>query len=56
MSTAGYTESLCRLRLLDTIERSRTDREEISKLAFYSKVKSKEKIAAIDEKLLEFWK
>lgn len=41
---------------LDTIERNRTDREEIDKLTFYSEVKGKEKIAAIDEKLLEFWK
>ena len=41
---------------LDTIERSRTDREELSKLVFYSKVKSKEKIAAIGEKLLMRWR
>ena len=40
---------------LETIEKSRTDREEIGKLAIYSEVKGKEKIAAIDEKLLEFW-
>ena len=37
------------------MERLRTDREEIGKLAFYRKVKGKEKIAAIDEKLLEYW-
>ena len=41
---------------LEAIERQRPDREEIEKLAFYREVKGKEKIAAIDEKLLEYWK
>ena len=41
---------------LETIEKSRTDREEIGRLALYGDVKGKEKIAAIDEKLLEFWR
>ena len=41
---------------LDVIEKSRTDREEIGRLALYGDVKGKEKIAAIDEKLLEFWR
>lgn len=41
---------------LETIEKHRTDREEIEKLAFYRDVKGKEKIAAIDEKLLEYWR
>jgi len=38
------------------IEEYRTDKEEVEKLAFYSEIKDNEKIAAIDEKLLEFWK
>lgn len=41
---------------LETIEKHRADREEIEKLAFYREVTRKEKIAAIDEKLLEFWR
>lgn len=41
---------------LETMETCRTDREEIEKLAFYRDIKGKEKMAAIDEKLLEFWK
>ena len=32
-----------------------TDKEEITKLAFYSQVKGKEPIAVIDEKLLEYY-
>lgn len=28
----------------------------LEKLAFYSEIKGKEKIAPIDEKLLEYWK
>lgn len=41
---------------LAIIERFRTDKEEVEKLAFYSEIKGKEKIAPIDEKLLEYWK
>lgn len=41
--------------MLAEMERNRTDKEEIEKLAFYSQVKD-ECVAAIDEKLLEFWK
>ena len=41
---------------LQTIEEYRTDREEVEKLAFYSDIKGNEKIAVIDEKLLEYWK
>ena len=40
---------------LEIIERHRTDREEVEKLSFYSKIKGKEQIALIDEKLLEYW-
>lgn len=40
---------------LEVINRCRTDREEVEKLAFYRDIKGKEKIAAIDEKLLEYW-
>ena len=36
--------------------KNRTDEEEIEQLAFYSKIENKDKIVAIDEKLLEFWK
>ena len=42
--------------MLKTIETYRTDKEEVEKLALYSEVKGKEKIALIDEKLLEYWK
>lgn len=42
--------------MLETIEKHRTDKEEVEKLAFYSEVRGKEKIALIDEKLLEYWK
>lgn len=38
-----------------SIEKNRADREEIEKLAFYCDIKGKEKIAKIDEKLLEYW-
>ena len=41
---------------LRIIEKSRTDKEEVEKLAFYSDIKGKENIALIDEKLLEYWK
>lgn len=40
----------------EEIEKFRKDREEIEKLAFYREIAGKEKIAAIDEKLLEYWK
>lgn len=42
--------------MLAVIEKHRKDKEEIEKLAFYLDVKDKEKIAPIDEKLLEYWK
>ena len=42
--------------LLREIEANRTDKEEIDKLAFYSQVKGKEKVAEIDEALLRYWK
>ena len=41
---------------LEIIQKYRTDKEEVEKLAFYSEIKGKEKIASIDEKLLEYWK
>lgn len=41
---------------LEMIEKYRTDKEEVEKLAFYNEIKGKEKIAPIDEKLLEYWK
>lgn len=41
---------------LNNIEKYRTDKEEIERLAFYSEIQGDEPIAAIDEKLLEFWK
>ena len=41
---------------LQTIEEYRTDKEEVEKLAFYSEIKDNEKMAVIDEKLLEYWK
>lgn len=40
---------------LKTIEKIRIDREEIGKLALYGAIKGKEKVAPIDEKLLEYW-
>lgn len=40
---------------LEAMEKSRADREEIGRLAFYREVNGEEKIAAIDEKLLEYW-
>ena len=40
---------------LGIIEKIRTDKEEIEKLAFYDEIKEKEKFASIDEKLLEYW-
>lgn len=41
--------------MLEVLEKHRNDKEEVEKLAFYSQIKDKEKIAAIDEKLLEYW-
>ena len=41
--------------ILTKIEKSREDKDEIEKLAFYSQVEN-ESVAPIDEKLLEFWK
>ena len=49
-----YGVTLTKEQLAD-IEKSREDKEEIEKLAFYSQVKD-ECVALIDEKLLEFWK
>lgn len=40
---------------LEIIEKYRTDKEEVEKLAFYKDIKGKEKIAPIDGKLLEYW-
>ena len=42
--------------MLKEIEAKRADKEEIEKLALYSQIKRKEKIAEIDEALLEYWK
>lgn len=42
--------------MLQEIENRRIDKEEVEKLTFYSQIKGKEKIAAIDESLLEYWK
>lgn len=42
--------------MLQEIENRRMDKEEVEKLAFYSQVKGKKKIAAIDEALLMYWK
>lgn len=41
---------------LEEIEKYRTDKKELEKLAFYRDVKGKEAIAAIDEVLLGYWK
>lgn len=41
--------------MLEKIEKKRVDKEEVEKLAFYSRIKGKEAIAAIDEKLLEYY-
>lgn len=43
-------------KYLEIIEKYRTDKEEVEKLIFYNEIKGKEKIAAIDEKLLDYWK
>ena len=45
-----------RSEMLKEIEAKRADKEEIERLGFYSQVKGKEKIAEIDEALLEYWK
>lgn len=41
---------------LKIIEKYRSDKEEVERLAFYSEIEGKESIAPIDEKLLEYWK
>ena len=41
---------------LPIIEEYRKDKEEIEKLALYRDIKGTEEIAAIDEKLLDYWK
>lgn len=43
------------VEMLEKIENRRTDKEEIEKLIFYSQIKEKESIAAIDEALLKYW-
>lgn len=40
---------------MEYINKHRTDKEEVEKLAFYSDLRGKERIAPIDEKLLEYW-
>ena len=40
---------------LETIEKHRTDKEEVERLAFYRDVQGKEAIAEIDEVLLSYW-
>lgn len=40
---------------LEEIKKKRSDKEEVEKLAFYSQIKGKESIAAIDEALLKYW-
>ncbi len=42
--------------MLQEIENRRMDKEEVEKLTFYSQIKGKEKIAAIDEALLTYWR
>lgn len=42
--------------MLKEIEAKRADKEEIERLAVYSQVKGKEKVAEIDEVLLQYWK
>ncbi len=44
-----------RSEMLKEIEAKRADKEEIERLGFYSQVKGKEKVAEIDETLLQFW-
>lgn len=44
------------LEMLEMIEKYRSDREEVEKLAFYDEIEPGEMIAVIDEKLLEYWK
>lgn len=41
--------------MLEQIEKYRTDKEEVEKLAYCDTIKN-EKVVAIDEKLLEYWK
>ena len=43
------------VEMLEKIEKTRIDKEEVEKLAFYSQIKGKESIAAIDEALLKYW-
>lgn len=49
-----YGVTLTKEQLAEFVK-SREDKEEIEKLAFYSQIKN-ECVALIDEKLLEFWK
>lgn len=44
------------MEMLEAIKQHRQDKEEIEKLAFYKEIPAEDKIAAIDEKLLEYWK
>lgn len=41
--------------MMEKIENRRTDKKEIEKLIFYSQIKEKTSIAAIDEALLKYW-
>ena len=43
------------MEMLEEIKKKRSDKEEVEKLAFYSQIKGKESIAAIDEALLKYW-
>ena len=43
-------------KALEDIKKFRIDKEEIGKLSFYHEISGSEKIAPIDEKLLEYWK
>lgn len=44
------------VEVLEEIEKYRTDKEEVERLAFYKDVKGMEPIAAIDEVLLGYWR
>ncbi len=41
---------------IETLSKSIIDKDEIEKLTVYSRINKEEKIAKIDEKLLEYWK
>lgn len=50
-----YGVTISEEQLVQALE-NRSDEEEIERIAFYSKLDKSEKIVAIDEKLMEFWK